>query len=541
MKIKLLDSNNNFITFIANNWVYIFFLLYVIIYNYLYLQQGYAAHMDEGYIQSLAQRMLDGDILYVDFYYLRPPLTIYIQLVLMYIFGDAYTIFAARIFLMLQMTFLVILISRIYYKHVKPLELLFLLIVSFTITTLLLTFPWYSYDGLFFSGIGIYFITNKKYYFAGASFLLACMAKQNFILFLPLFIILIFALQWYLRDKSLFSVKYVLQIILGFIVSGLLFFLLMVSTSSLSGVINNLFTLPLVSSGLGFKFALFQNTFAALQISLPLVIATSILYYYKFRDKRGILLLSIFFVIFGFNYFLDLPQFIYYMIFFNYLILLILLPLSKEIYKSATHFKFIIGWIGFVIIQYLSGFNYGGLFFAYMGAGVALPFSYVAIKKYHLNFNIKIVSVIIFIAFLFLGFHHKYYYVYHDLPRNQMGYQFKAPKLKGVESALKTVNLVDFLYETINTYSDKGDYILIYPDYPAIYYLTDRKNPSPVGWHYKLFGKMLDESLDAIEEKLPKLIILNNEDIPKRLSSLLENHYTEKNTDNYLKLFIYDK
>ena len=63
---------------LAKSWPYAIFVILVVIYNYFFLGQGFNG-TDEGYLLSLGQRIVDGDRPYLDFYFLRTPLSIYVQ------------------------------------------------------------------------------------------------------------------------------------------------------------------------------------------------------------------------------------------------------------------------------------------------------------------------------------------------------------------------------------------------------------------------------------------------------------------------------
>ena len=99
VKIKIRVVNHklfNVINFILNSnkfWLCIF-ILYFFIYGGFWVRYGFDTD-DGGFILALSKRIIDGELPYKDFIYIRPPLTIYIH-ALSFLFGD-YTFYADRL------------------------------------------------------------------------------------------------------------------------------------------------------------------------------------------------------------------------------------------------------------------------------------------------------------------------------------------------------------------------------------------------------------------------------------------------------------
>jgi hypothetical protein len=64
-------------------------------YRATFLSQGFNG-TDEGWLQTLGQRVANGQIPYRDFYFVLPPVSVYREAVLIKLFGDAYGILASR-------------------------------------------------------------------------------------------------------------------------------------------------------------------------------------------------------------------------------------------------------------------------------------------------------------------------------------------------------------------------------------------------------------------------------------------------------------
>ena len=143
-------------------WPYAAFALLVFAYSYFTLGHGFNA-TDEGYLLSLGARVANGEAPYTDFSFFRTPLSVYIQSGLIKLFGDSYTVLASRIVWTAQMFLVMLMMSVFYRRFVKPWELLLLLTATFTVSTLLMIFPWYNYDALFFAVLAVLMIHFRGY------------------------------------------------------------------------------------------------------------------------------------------------------------------------------------------------------------------------------------------------------------------------------------------------------------------------------------------------------------------------------------------
>ncbi len=72
-------------------WPYFIFTILAVIYNFIFLRYGFNA-TDEGWLLSIAKRIIDGEKPYKDFYFLINPLTVYIQAALFLIISKVPTV-----------------------------------------------------------------------------------------------------------------------------------------------------------------------------------------------------------------------------------------------------------------------------------------------------------------------------------------------------------------------------------------------------------------------------------------------------------------
>lgn len=520
------------ITTLTNYWPYLLFISFVIAYNWIFLGQGYSAPMDEGYLQSLATRILDGQLPYRDFFFLRTPASIYIQALLMGLLGKAYTLYTARIFLVVEMTSLVILLSLCYKQFVLRIILFLLLTTSYTVVTLLLNFPWYSYDAVFFATISVVLMHKKQYYLAGGAIFLSAMSKQNYVLLLP-FLLVIFVFSLSEIAKSSGSRKNLIRKVLaGFVVPSFIYLGYLLVTSSAIVFFENVLLLPPKVSNVTWQFSLFQDNVPAFETALPVIVGLALI---VIGVRRFIWLAPLgVIILFAFSDRIvgSASQFVYTIVFVNYaaILLWLILQRSKEdVPPSLPPTGLLPMFLSGLAIMYLSGFNYGGLLFAGMGAGVVLPFSYVILEKTLQRVRNYWLAPALLLIVLGLSLSQKYKFVYHEGLRPDLSESFDTPMLNHITSTAKNVFHVRSMIAAVELHSQEGDYIFVYPDYPALYYLTNRRNPTPIQWYYKLEfnNEMFAEAMDSLESNRPKLILISSDPIPQRLIAITSNCYSE--------------
>lgn len=513
-------------------WPYSAFISLVFIYNYLFLSQGYCPELDEGYLQSLAKRTLDGEQIYLDYYFLRTPLSVYIQTALMWTFGGWYTLMAARVIWAIQMMLSVILVSDLYRRRVSSLELLLLLSVCYVISTLLLSFPWYSYDGVVLAALTAVLYHRRYFVACGVVAMLAGMAKQNYFLLLPLFFLGAMILKLLVRQVEVISFNTIFRVVAGSFLTiggylGYLYF-----TGALEAFLINVLVLPPKIGVVGIDYILFQNNADALLVSTPLIGVIALSFYLrKHFWLIGIAALASL-VYYYIGPYQNVRIFIYAALYFSYAMgcLAVIECIRRKLpgdmgcrvdISSAFYFM--------LIIQYLAGFNYGGVFFAYMGAGFVIPLTYIVFKDFSPTPYRRITATVIMLSLLICGIYLKYNFVYHESARSLLTVEYSHPKLRYIKSTDRAVRHLEDLLSLIQSETRDDDYIFVFPHYPALYFLADRKNPTRIVWYYKreFNGEMLAEAVSDMKLNKPRLIILHRDWLPEILADFVNEDYRE--------------
>ena len=500
-------------SFLQKSWPYAAFLLFVAGYSYLFLGDGFNA-TDEGYLQSMAQRIVDGELLYVDFYFFRSPLSLYMQAALLWLLGENYTILAARWFWTAEMVVVVLLLASVYQRYVRSIEVFLLLCASWIISSLLIAFPWYSYDALFFAVVSLVSVCHRRWFLAGLAMFLAGMAKQNYLMLLPGYLVLAALLQWRFRQAGLFSWRGLVKLLVGWVTPAVFFLVYLIwYGGGVETFVWNVFVMPRETAGVDLTFVLFQDNAAALWKSLPVISAVVL---WSISGSRRWLLIGFALVATALAVVISLEGariFVYELVFLNYTLLAIALGralrLRDQAYTDLWHSLLPLVAMG-AVIQYLAGFNYSGLTFSYMGAAPARVAGWLLLRSSDSSRYRQIVSLALLVVVIGGGLAYKYDFMERDDKRWRLNTEFTTPKLAGIRSTKRNVEQIDALTRVVELRTEPDDYILAFPDLPAIYYLTNRRNPTRIGWYVmkEFTSGMLDEALSAISKHRTRLIMV---------------------------------
>lgn len=132
-------------------------LLIGLAYRATFIADGYSP-TDEGWLQSLAGRVLKGELPYRDFNFTLPPVTLYKEALLIRLFGDAYGILAARFAFALEASLISVLAFLIIRRFASNRLAFFLVLPTIFFSVILYYFPSYGLDGMFFSMLALTFL-----------------------------------------------------------------------------------------------------------------------------------------------------------------------------------------------------------------------------------------------------------------------------------------------------------------------------------------------------------------------------------------------
>lgn len=195
-----------------NNLSYIFIILLLPFIFLLLFGRFGLEDSDSGFIVGMGWRIINGELPYKDFYYVRPALSPLISALWLSIIPDYGEVISMRLInyiqLMLQVILTIKILEKFYdFKSLNLNPYLFT-ILSFLITSIgTLYFQWHTTDGIFLAVVGFFLIThfsNKGFLvfiLAGLFFTASALTKQNFLIVVILG--LIFVLLQYGLLKAL--------------------------------------------------------------------------------------------------------------------------------------------------------------------------------------------------------------------------------------------------------------------------------------------------------------------------------------------------
>jgi len=177
---------------------FIVFLLLPIAYCILYAPIGFS-DTDQGFFPGLCWRILQGQVPYVDFVYVRPPIPIYFHALEMHLLPEGYQMIGSRYFMYLEIwisvLFAAVTLGKIAAKHIPEGHHWLIASLGFVIGVHNFPpMPWHTIDGVFFASAGILLMSNRPtvlpQLFGVFFLLLSALCKQPFLILLPAAIVM---------------------------------------------------------------------------------------------------------------------------------------------------------------------------------------------------------------------------------------------------------------------------------------------------------------------------------------------------------------
>ena len=174
--------------------VYPFVFFAILAFYCVYIAKNGFEEWDTGFIAGLAWRIINGEVMYRDFIYTKPPVTPYFASIFMYLLpqnGQFYYIRCINLILFaVQVSLTVFAVNNIFNLKKLNFNLWGIITVGFIISWLNFSpYPWYTQDGLLFASAALYF--KSKYKSPG---------------FLQLFVIALFAMLSALSKQSFYLI-----------------------------------------------------------------------------------------------------------------------------------------------------------------------------------------------------------------------------------------------------------------------------------------------------------------------------------------------
>lgn len=169
-------------------YIYLFSFLVCVVYALAYAAYGFS-DTDHGFVQALSWRILEGQVPYLDFLYVRPPGSPYFHAAWLALLPDSWESIGERVLFYVLMT-LSTCWSVISLRRVFSFRKLGIAPAGLGVLALILSlhnFPpmaWHTVDGLFWGALGFLGITHPKIgyrtYLGLLAFVMAALMKQAF-------------------------------------------------------------------------------------------------------------------------------------------------------------------------------------------------------------------------------------------------------------------------------------------------------------------------------------------------------------------------
>jgi hypothetical protein len=174
-------------------------------------------------------------------------------------------------------------------------------------------------------------------------------------------------------------------------------------------------------------------------------------------------------------------------------------------------------------LQYLAQVGFSGVGLSYLGAYLTVPVSGLFLVKLGQGRNslatkervLVLAPAVLLSAFLvWVSADVVSRSVYRDAPRTQLTASFASPRLAGVMSTPAQVAQMDEIVAVIDQYTSPGDPIFVMPDFPILYYLTGRTNPTRQDWYFPWTFTEADsrQAVRDLERHPPRLALVQKYD-----------------------------
>jgi hypothetical protein len=176
-------------------------------------------------------------------------------------------------------------------------------------------------------------------------------------------------------------------------------------------------------------------------------------------------------------------------------------------------------------LQYVAQFNAAGVRFSYYGTFLTVPIAILFLRALVLDrlswqrgpFAIRVIALAPALLGLLVaaaGIVDTHGVVFRDGPRSQLSATFATPRLHGLRSLPANRERLDGLVALVESRTSPGDPIVVLPDFPVLYFLTGRRNPTRIGWYEtpQVTVRAAQEAVVDMKRDPPKLVILQTYD-----------------------------
>jgi hypothetical protein len=484
-------------------------------YRATFLNQGFNAS-DEGFVPALALRVVRGQVIYRDFYYALPPLTVYKEAAVMAILGPAYSVLASRWVFAAEVSLGSVIAFLIIRRFTSPWPAFLVTLPTVFFTTVLYTYSNFNFDAqlLFLVALLILVWEGDRerrliVLLAGVFCGLAFLAKPTY-LAMPVGICILGALRPYLSGPRRWPF-----LLAGFAAVVGIVFLVIWAAGLWSQFRHQAFGLLLQARPLPFGFYLYQDwphwlfqpgRAIIAPLAVVVLLAAARLRPWLAVGAVGVLagVLAAFAIPALPSSVLGIPTNGQMSLLVGALAVTLSINLVASAVTVAARLPRLsaTSWAARVreemfppsiaiiaaVLEYLQAIDLTSMRFAYVGTFIGIPvaltFLYMGWRVWGgaATVRVAIPAVVgVFIALAGAVVTHGSPYL--DGPRDLMTADFSAPRLAGIKTLPGNAAHVNGLVAEIEKDTAPGDRVLVFPDGQSYYVLTGRTNPTREDWY----------------------------------------------------------
>jgi hypothetical protein len=560
----------NFKAVILDNLVqmspYLIFSAFAIAFFAVYLPQGFSP-IDDGYLLGLGHRVAQGQEIYRDFQFYRTPLSVYLQAGMIQWLGDSYTVYASKVFWAVEVTLMVGFLSLIYRRWLDALTLTVTLCATLVYSALLLSFPWYTYDGMFFAVLFGVSLLRRNFMLAGIFAGLAFLCKQSFVVIIPTLYVLWSYQRLVSGSKGFLTSDAWSKMFSGWVTPVAILSGYYLLDSRLPQFIENIYTIPSRINQFPASYIFGQDLPVVLMNSWPFIAALVVVVaLIPLRKYPALVLSALVMTLCGIWWAGSALAPASLLTPALYLIGLYTLTYGAIIIRNsephAGRAEVLLFLALAMTMVYASSFNYSGIILSHIGGVFGLPALVVSltwlyrrrqIKKrlqpdeevvfvappaperqalpqpvelapmtpkgqtkikislsgwitQHDHFQPVAFAAIALVAALIT--HHNF--PYNADSRAELTAEFSSPKLQGVYGSAEQVALIDGLVEYVSSNSAGDDRLFVFPALTSLNYLTNRPAWGITHWHYpaEYDMELAQKTVLMLEQDPPEIVAL---------------------------------
>jgi hypothetical protein len=534
-------------------------------YRLSFVYQGWAA-TDEGWLQAMGARIAAGQVPYRDFDYVFPPLTSYKEAALHLLLGGSWTVFASRTLFSVEVALASVLGFLILRRFVSERAAFLATLPTIFFTVIVLAFTSYTIDAQFMAllSIALMVYAGEGMRFrralaagAGVAAVLAVMAKQPYVAFIPAIPFAAVAGAWLRRGSGepVHPAVRALQVGWGWYLAGCAATAaLIVAYFAAAGALGQFgyeaFLLGSLGHPVSRRFLIIQDLpeyltrYDALVPALMAVIAVLLAFRIAraYEVARTLLLAGMlaFVLVLTLRHPPPPSRPLVTIVAYGVLVSIGLVALVTTVAlegpwlrnnptAQALRARLFPPELVFLALfmQWLTQFHYDGLVFWYEGAFLSVPvvllfvhaLSRVDLPLRHspslrLSIGTPALASLLLGAWLAIGgFGVVQQRVYEDAQRSQLTADFSTPALRGIKAYPVTQQRVDALVAEIDSRTKAGDPIFFLPDFGLLYEATGRRNPTRLDWYNESFltPAITDRVLSDLQRDPPKVVFLQTQ------------------------------